>query len=62
MLDRLTMSVEDVAKELGVSRDTAYKLCRKDDCPFSFRIGNRILISRDKLAEWIFKQVDESKA
>jgi excisionase family DNA binding protein len=49
------LNMKEVADVLGISESSAYDLCRTDSFP-SFRIGNRILIKRDKLVEWIDQQ------
>ena len=43
----MTLSVEDVASYLGISRVGAYNLCHAQGFP-SMRIGKRILIPRDR--------------
>ena len=53
--DRMTMNVEQMRIELGISRSTAYELIQKPDFP-SFTIGRRVLISREGLKKWIEKQ------
>ncbi len=50
-----TLSVEDVAAFLGISRVGAYNLSHAVGFP-SIRIGRRILIPRDRFIEWIEKQ------
>ncbi len=52
---RMVMTVEEMGKELGISRATAYELVRQDDFP-SFSIGRRVLVSQDGLLKWIEKQ------
>ena len=52
---RMVMTVEEMGKELGISRTTAYDLVQRPDFP-SFSIGRRILVSRDGLLKWIEKQ------
>ena len=52
---RMVMTVEEMGKELGISRATAYELSQRPDFP-SFSIGRRILVSRDGLLKWIEKQ------
>ena len=51
----MMMTVEEMGKELGISKATAYELSQRPDFP-SFSIGRRILISRDGLLKWIEKQ------
>ena len=52
---RMVMTVEEMGKELGISRATAYELTQRPDFP-SFSIGRRVLVSRDGLQKWIEKQ------
>ncbi|MBR5960409.1 MAG: helix-turn-helix domain-containing protein [Clostridia bacterium] len=57
---RMVMTVEEMGKELGISRATAYELSQHPDFP-SFTIGRRVLVSRDGLARWIEKQYTEKQ-
>ncbi len=52
MAERLTMSVQECAEELGISVRTAYDLTHREDFPVVM-IGRRRLISRDGLHEWV---------
>ncbi len=52
---RITMSIEEMGRELGISRTTAYDLAQQPGFP-SFTIGRRVLISRDGLMKWIESQ------
>lgn len=52
MLDKITLTVEEVGKRLGISRATAYKLVERPDFP-TLRIGRRIVIPVDGLNEWV---------
>ena len=52
---RIVMTVEEMGKELGISRATAYEHSQRPDFP-SFSIGRRVLVSRDGLLKWIEKQ------
>lgn len=45
---RLTVSVEEAAEMLGVSRGTAYNLVRTGDIP-SLRLGRRIVVPLQRL-------------
>lgn len=50
---KLTMTVEEAAAALRISRGLAYEACRKGQIP-TLRIGKRLLVSRlalDKLLE-----------
>ena len=48
-------AVDEAAQVLGVSRCTVYKLIHRADFP-ALKVGNRQLISREGLAEWVRKQ------
>ena len=55
----MTLSVEDVASYLGISRVGAYNLCHAQGFP-SMRIGKRILIPRDRFLEWLDERQKEA--
>lgn len=55
-VSKLTYSVDEAAQVLGVSRSTLYNLIHREDFP-ALKLGNRQLISREGLAEWVRKQV-----
>ncbi len=55
---RMVMTVEEMGRELGISRATAYELSQHPGFP-SFTIGRRVLVSREGLAKWIEKQYTE---
>lgn len=52
----LALSAEDVAQVLGISRANAYILMHSKDFP-TIRIGKRTTVPKDKLIEWIDKQI-----
>ena len=53
----LTLSAEQIAAVLGISRSNAYALLHQEDFP-TIRIGKRLLVAKDKLIQWM----DESAA
>ena len=55
----LMLSVPEVANVLGISRAGAYELVRSDSFP-KIRIGNRIVVPRDKFIAWIDQQSEVS--
>ena len=55
----VTLSVEDVASFLGISRVGAYNLSQSKGFP-SMRIGKRILIPRDRFLDWLDKRQQEA--
>lgn len=52
---RMTMTVDEMAAELNISRPTAYELVKQERFP-AFRIGQRILVNRAGLQRWIDAQ------
>ena len=50
-----TMTVMQIAKDLQISRSTAYELVRSQKFP-KFKVGKRILVSRDAFQSWIREQ------
>ena len=48
----MTLTVDEMAEELHISRPTAYELVKQEGFP-SFRIGQRILVNRSGLQDWI---------
>lgn len=43
----LTLTIEDVASRLGISRTLAYELAAGDKLPVpAFRLGRRLIVSR----------------
>ena len=57
MNEKLTLSVEEVGKMLGVSRQVAYQLIHRPDFP-TIQIGRRVLIPKKQLEEWMDQQVN----
>lgn len=56
----LTITVEELAHELNISRTTAYNLAGRKDFYPAFRVGNRLLISRQALIRWLDEQTEVS--
>ncbi len=56
MNEKLTLSVEEAGKLLGVSRQVAYQLSRRSDFP-TLHIGRRVLVPRKQLEEWMDRHV-----
>jgi excisionase family DNA binding protein len=49
-IERLTLRVEEAAKMIGISRNTAYELVKQGKIP-SLRFGRRIVVPRHRLEE-----------
>ena len=54
----LMLSVPEMAAAMGISRAGAYELARSEGFP-ALRIGTRIVIPKDKLREWVDKQIEK---
>ena len=52
----ITLKAEEVAQVLGISRANAYVLMHSADFP-TLRIGKRMVVPKEKLIEWINKQI-----
>lgn len=53
----LMLSAPEVAAVLGISRAGAYDLVRSAGFP-RMKIGNRILVPKDKFLKWIDEQTE----
>lgn len=54
----LMLNAEIIKDVLGISISSAYELMRRKDFP-SVRIGNRLIVPKDKLRKWIEKESDK---
>jgi excisionase family DNA binding protein len=52
MNEPLTISVEDAARWLGISRGLAYEAARRGELP-TIRLGRRLLVPRARLLELV---------
>ena len=57
MENKLTISVPEVARRLGISKPTAYILARRADFP-AFSIGNRIVVYEAGFEAWVKAQAE----
>lgn len=58
---KLTITVDELAQQLNVSRATAYNLARRKDFYPAFRIGHRLIISKQALSRWLDDQTEVSR-
>lgn len=54
-MEKLTLSVPEAAKALGISKTKMYELARRSDFP-SFAVGKRLLVSAPGLVKWVASQ------
>jgi excisionase family DNA binding protein len=57
----VTISVDEVAEVLGVSRGSAYKAAHSGELP-TIKIGKRLLILRDQFERMLDEPIKKSKA
>ena len=60
-MEKLTLTVAELAQQLGIGRNAAYELCNRADFP-SVRIGKRFLVPVVMLNEWLRGQAREQDA
>lgn len=58
----LVYNVTEAAEALGISTRSMYELMNQAGFPASLRVGNRRLISRELLAEWVRAQAQKEAA
>ena len=56
----LTLKAHEVAAVLRISKSKVYELAQSESFP-AIRIGNRVVIPRDKLIEWMNTQAEVSE-
>ncbi len=52
----LVLNAIQLANVLSISRANAYNLLHREDFP-TLQIGKRMLVSRDRLAQWMDEQI-----
>jgi excisionase family DNA binding protein len=50
-LERMTLTANELAEYLGVSKDLVYGMVREKTVPF-IRIGRRVLFKKDSIDRW----------
>lgn len=53
-MDKTTMSVQELAAEMGISLPKAYELVKEPGFP-TIRVGTRILIPTEAYKEWLLR-------
>ncbi len=59
-VERLTMSVQEAAEELGVCMKIMYDLTHREDFP-AMKIGRLTRINREGLREWVNANTQNKK-
>lgn len=58
-MEKITISVDELRQQLGISRTKAYALARSADFP-AIKLGGRILIPLAQLEAWIARQAEKA--
>lgn len=59
-MEKLTMTVNEMAVALGVSRPVAYQLVKSSGFP-AINVGRRIVISKSGLERWLNQQAQKEE-
>lgn len=59
-MEKLTMTVAEMAEQLNISKPKAYDLARSAGFPAIF-LGRRIIVPVDKFKEWVNDQATAPK-
>tara|TARA_Y100000588_G_C14180764_1_gene893575 strand:- start:992 stop:1198 length:207 start_codon:yes stop_codon:yes gene_type:complete len=54
--EKKTYSIEETAQILGIGRQTAYELARKQELPGVRKLGGRFIVSKVELESYLNKQ------
>lgn len=57
-MEKLTVTVEEMAMMIGVSEPKAYEIVHQEDFP-SFRMGRRWIIPKVALEQWLLNKAFE---
>ena len=58
MLEKITLTVDELAARLGIGRNSAYALAKSEGFP-ALRIGSRIIIPSKALESWLAEKVGQ---
>lgn len=47
------LRLPEFCEYLGIGKTKAREILNAPDCPFSFRVGNRLYANKKKLDEWL---------
>ena len=59
-MEKIAISIEELAKQLGISRSIAYKLSRSQGFPI-VKIGRRRVVDLAGLREWMDSHREDSQ-
>ena len=60
-MEKKTMNVQELAQQLGISKPTAYELCKREDFPH-INIGKRVVIPVAAFEQWLIDTASNKTA
>jgi len=57
-MEKITLTVHEMAEALGISLPTAYRLAHKAGFP-TLPVGRKLLIPKDGLEKWVHDQMEQ---
>jgi excisionase family DNA binding protein len=61
VIERKTLTVEEAARALGISRNGAYNAARRGDLP-AIRIGKRFVVPKSAIEKLLGEKVDQMES
>ena len=61
LMEKATLSVTELAKQMGIGRNQAYALTRREGFP-ALHIGARILVPVKELENWLRREAEAANA
>ncbi|GGF24264.1 hypothetical protein GCM10010954_23930 [Halobacillus andaensis] len=58
-MEKTTLTTQEVADYIGVSKDLVYAMVRKKEVPH-VRVGTRLLFKKDSIERWLTTKEEES--
>lgn len=59
-MEKMTMTVREMAAQMGISLPTAYELVKKPGFPI-IRVGTKILIPIEPFRQWLFSETNKQE-
>jgi len=59
-MEKQGLSLSEAAKVVGVSYPTIHKLAHSNGFP-AFRVGKKWIVPREKLIEWLHRQIEKTE-
>ena len=59
--EKMVLTVEELAEQIGICRVSAYKLVNDPEFYPAFRLGRKVMISKKRLQEWLDEMTTKEK-